>query len=58
MRILKWNVRGLSAPDKRFLVRHHLEKNLSEIALLQETKINQVNVDNFLKICWKWVGAF
>ncbi|XP_059077878.1 uncharacterized protein LOC131876479 [Cryptomeria japonica] len=58
MRISSWNVRGLTAPDKRRLVKRSLAKLESEMILLQETKLNGHKVAEFIKFCNKWEGIF
>lgn len=55
MRITTWNVRGLNAPNKRCLTKRQIEKSNSDIILLQETKLEEVN-DCILKVAgWEEV---
>ncbi|XP_057826902.2 uncharacterized protein LOC131038480 [Cryptomeria japonica] len=58
MRITTWNVRGLSTPDKRCLVKRSLIKLGSDMVLLQETKLCGDKVLEFIKYCFKWEGLF
>lgn len=58
MKIVTWNVRGLSAPNKRCLVKRHLDKIYVDIVLLQETKISSQEGEKFIKYCKKWCGLF
>ncbi|XP_059070557.1 uncharacterized protein LOC131860196 [Cryptomeria japonica] len=58
MKISSWNARGLSAPDKRHLVKRPLTKMNSDVFLLQEMKIKVEKVDEFKKYCCKWGGHF
>ncbi|GLJ44481.1 hypothetical protein SUGI_0933430 [Cryptomeria japonica] len=58
MKISSWNVRGLSAPDKRCLVKRALTKMNPDVILLQKTKIKGEKVDEFKKFYYKWDGLF
>lgn len=58
MKITAWNVRGLKAPNKRCLVRHQLQKSVSRIILLQETKVSGDESSKFLKYYRSWEGFF
>ncbi|XP_057837189.2 uncharacterized protein LOC131047335 [Cryptomeria japonica] len=58
MKITSWNVRGLSAPDKRCLVKRSLTKLESDMILLQETKLSGEKVYDFIKYCYKWEDLF
>ncbi|XP_059074835.1 uncharacterized protein LOC131874904 [Cryptomeria japonica] len=58
MRLTSWNVRGLSAPDKKCLVKRTLAKLDSKVFVLQETKLNKDKVLEFIKYCYKWEGIF
>ncbi|XP_057850256.2 uncharacterized protein LOC131060857 [Cryptomeria japonica] len=58
MRITSWNVRGLSAPDKRCLVKRTLAKLEADIVILQETKLNDEKALEFMKYCSSWNGYF
>lgn len=58
MRISSWNVRGLSVPDKRRLVKRILTRLNLDIILLQETKLNSEKAIKFIKFCFRWEGLF
>ncbi|XP_057839788.1 uncharacterized protein LOC131049742 [Cryptomeria japonica] len=58
MKITTWNVRGLSAPNKRRLVKRVLSRSASEIIVMQETKLSIDNAEGFLKYCRDWEGVF
>ncbi|GLJ27390.1 hypothetical protein SUGI_0537540 [Cryptomeria japonica] len=58
MRILSWNVRGLGAPDKHRMVKHHLGKANCDTVMLQETKCGLTEGENFIKYCRSWIGSF
>ncbi|XP_059067799.1 uncharacterized protein LOC131858542 [Cryptomeria japonica] len=58
MRITTWNVRGLSAPDKSRLVKRALIRLLSEIIMLQETKLNMDKASKSILSCKNWDGFF
>ncbi|XP_059076457.1 uncharacterized protein LOC131875799 [Cryptomeria japonica] len=58
MRITSWNVRGLTTPDKRCLVKRYLSKLESEMILLQETKLSGHKVAEFIRYYNKWEGLF
>lgn len=58
MKISSWNVRGLSAPDKKCLVKRSLTKLDLEIVILQETKLNGEKEVEFVKYCFSWEGIF
>lgn len=56
MKILSWNVRGLSALDKKRLVKRALKNLECDIVLMQETKIIDKNMNDFIKSCYNWNG--
>lgn len=56
MKILSWNVRGLSAPDKKRLVKRALKNLECDIVLLQETKLVDKKMNDFIKSCYNWNG--
>lgn len=58
MKIISWNVKDLSAPDKKCLVKHSLYCVRSDVILLQETKLNLDKALSFLHKCGKWEGCF
>lgn len=58
MKITTWNVRGLSAPDKKRLVKRALRRIESNIVLFQETKLCMDKALSFLHSCTKWEGFF
>ncbi|XP_057860381.1 uncharacterized protein LOC131069091 [Cryptomeria japonica] len=58
MKISSWNVKGLSAPDKRRLVKRDLTMLNLDVILLQETKLNSDKVVDFKNFCFKWEGLF
>ncbi|XVE85484.1 hypothetical protein DITRI_Ditri17bG0094200 [Diplodiscus trichospermus] len=45
--MLTWNVRGLGRREKRGAVRKLLEKGRFSLVMLQESKLNEVNVGKF-----------
>ncbi|GLJ17224.1 hypothetical protein SUGI_0298390 [Cryptomeria japonica] len=51
MRILSWKVRGLGAPDKHWMVKHHLVKANCDIVMLQQTKCRIIDGEKFIKYC-------
>ncbi|XP_059064893.1 uncharacterized protein LOC131856944 [Cryptomeria japonica] len=58
MKITTWNVRGLSTPDKRCLVKRALCRSNNEIIIFQETKLNLEQSSSFINYCKGWEGAF
>lgn len=54
MKILSWNVRGLSASDKKHLVKRALKNLDCDIVLMQETKLNDKNMNDFINSCYSW----
>ncbi|XP_059074891.1 uncharacterized protein LOC131874942 [Cryptomeria japonica] len=58
MKILSWNVRGLGAPDKRRMVKHHLSNTSCDIIMLQETKLSCEEGERFVRYCKRWEGRF
>ncbi|XP_057826626.1 uncharacterized protein LOC131038298 [Cryptomeria japonica] len=58
MRMTSWNVRGLSTPDKKCLVKRNMARLDSDIYILQETKLNKDKACEFIKYCYKWEGIF
>ena len=60
MKILSWNVRGLSSIDWRAIVKQLLKMQKVAVVLLQESKINS-REDEVVKDIWgnkfvKWVA--
>ncbi|XP_057834369.1 uncharacterized protein LOC131044904 [Cryptomeria japonica] len=53
-----WNVRGLSAPDKRRLVKRALARSSSDIVAFQEMKLNKEKANSFINSCKVWEGIF
>lgn len=47
MKMVTWNVRGLSNLDKCTVVRNILRKSRCDVICLQETKLNEKNLDYF-----------
>ncbi|GLJ39279.1 hypothetical protein SUGI_0801600 [Cryptomeria japonica] len=58
MKITSWNVRGLSIPDKKCLVKHFLSIHNPDVLLLQETKLGGDKTGQFINSCSKWDGLF
>lgn len=58
MKILTWIVKGLSAPDKKRLVKCSLEKVSNDVILLQETKLSLDKALLFLHYYARWEGCF
>lgn len=58
MKIPSWNVRGLSTPNKRRLVKHCMSRIMADVFLFQETKISSKNGGIFLKERKIWKGLF
>ncbi|XP_059073397.1 uncharacterized protein LOC131874164 [Cryptomeria japonica] len=58
MKITIWNVKGLSTPDKRHLVKQALVRSNSDIIAFQETKIDKEKAISFIKSCKVWEGIF
>ncbi|XP_057820171.2 uncharacterized protein LOC131033064 [Cryptomeria japonica] len=58
MKIITWNVRGLSAPDKKRLIKRALHRVDSDIVLLQETKLCLDKALSFLHSYNNWEGFF
>ena len=48
--IISWNVRGLNCPNKRGDVKWVLCNFRSDIAILQETKIEEVNLSTAISL--------
>lgn len=53
MRIVSWNVKGLRFPNKRSMVLRHLKRPMTDIALLQETHLEE---RDFFQLQCLWVG--
>lgn len=51
--IISWNVKGLRSPHKRGMILRHLKKLKPDIALLQETHLEEID---FKRMCKLWVG--
>ncbi|GLJ17221.1 hypothetical protein SUGI_0298330 [Cryptomeria japonica] len=47
MKIVTWNVRGISSPDKRHLIKYNLEVIMVDLCLLQETKLQKEACQGF-----------
>lgn len=47
MKITTWNVRGLNAPNKKRILKLNINSFESDIILLQETKLNKTEGNNF-----------
>ncbi|GLJ21577.1 hypothetical protein SUGI_0400510 [Cryptomeria japonica] len=58
MKITTWNVRGLTTPNKRQILKRHLVKLGSDIVMLQETKCSVDKGDKFISYCRDWNGFF
>ncbi|XP_059076685.1 uncharacterized protein LOC131875959 [Cryptomeria japonica] len=58
MKITSWNVRGLSAPDKKHLFKRVLNKLDSDLVILQETKLSGEKAMELMKYCFRWEGVF
>lgn len=49
MKITTQNMGGLNAPNKRCLLKCHLKKLVVDIMINQETKLNEVEADKFIR---------
>ncbi|XP_059074842.1 uncharacterized protein LOC131874910 [Cryptomeria japonica] len=58
MKITTWNVRGLSAPDKKCLVKSAIQRISGDIIMLQETKLNEEKASFFKSFSRMWDGDF
>lgn len=58
MKIATWNAKGLSAPDKRRLVKRVLVRSSSDIIAFQETKMDKEKANSFINSCKVWEGIF
>lgn len=58
MKITTWNVRGLSAPNKRCLVKRAFCRCSCDIIAIQETKLSSNDASCFIKSCRVWEGVF
>ncbi|XP_059067401.1 uncharacterized protein LOC131858236 [Cryptomeria japonica] len=58
MKITSWNVRGLSAPNKKRLVKRFLYIHNPDVLLLQETKLGGDKTGQFINSFSKWDGFF
>ncbi|XP_059068633.1 uncharacterized protein LOC131859110 [Cryptomeria japonica] len=56
MKITTWNVRGLSALDKKCLVKRAIQRISGDIILLQETKLNAKKISFFKSFSRLWDG--
>jgi len=50
IRIISWNVRGLNSPNKRGDVRWVLRNFCYDIAVFQETKMEEVNLPSAISL--------
>ncbi|XP_057864000.2 uncharacterized protein LOC131072017 [Cryptomeria japonica] len=58
MKITTWNVRGLSAPDKKRLVKRAIQRISGDIIMMQETKLNEQKASFFKSFSRMWDGVF
>ena len=58
MKITIWNARGLNAPSKKRLLKHNLKSFDFDIVLIQETKLNMVEVAKIDRILGVWCSMF
>ena len=58
MRITTWNVKGLNAPNKKRLIKQHLNKLNVDIILLQETKLSLSDGLKFNRSLGIWGSIF
>lgn len=54
MRLITWNVKGLRSPGKRSMVLRHLKRLGADVALLQETHLED---NKFFRLRSSWVGG-
>lgn len=55
LKIISWNVNGVSNKVKRYKIIAHLKSLSCDVAMLQETHVNQIEA---LKMKQKWVGRY
>ena len=58
MKLTTWNARGLNAPSKKRLLKHNLNSFNSDVILIQESKLNRVEIDKFSKMLSIWRSVF
>ncbi|XP_059071065.1 uncharacterized protein LOC131862713 [Cryptomeria japonica] len=58
MKITTWNVRGLSAPDKKCLVKRAFQTISGDIIMLEETKLNEEKAFFFKSLSRMWDSVF
>lgn len=54
MRIVTWNVKGLRSAGKRYMVLRYLKRLGADVALLQETHLEE---KDFSRLRFSWVGG-
>ena len=58
MKITTWNARGLNAPSRKRLLKHNLKAFDSDIVLIQETKLNNLEEVKINKTIGVWSSIF
>ena len=58
MRITTWNARGLNAPSRKRLLKNNLKLFDSEIILIQETKLDKIEIPKIDKRLGLWNSSF
>ncbi|GLJ09625.1 hypothetical protein SUGI_0112970 [Cryptomeria japonica] len=58
MRIITWNIKGLTTPGKHRMLKCHLAKVSSNIVMLQETKCSSNDGDSLIGYCRGWSDIF
>lgn len=53
MRVIPWNIKGLHSPNKRMMVLRHLKRLRADVALLQETHLEEKDFPRLQRL---WVG--
>lgn len=58
MKITSWNSRGLNAPSKKRLIKQYFKSFNSDIILIQETKLNNLEGSKLSKMIGLWDSIF
>ena len=58
MKLTTWNARGLNAPSKKRLLKHNLKYFNSDVIVIQESKLNSLEIDKFSRMFGVWCFTF
>ena len=58
MKLTTWKARGLNAPSRKRLLKHNIKYFNSNVILIQESKLNSVEIDKFIKMLGVWCSLF